>query len=858
MDFRIEQPYWLLLAVPAAIYLAWSYRKAVKGSGRRGGLLLGLRSLAVLLLVVAATSPYLLLRTGEEKIFILADRSASMAGTEPELASWIAKVTENRKDKQQVRVLSFAGRTNEAPADGALREDTEPVKAGETDIEQAIRHAAAAAGGDPARIVLLSDGKETGGDALAYVSTQLPEGISVDGSLVSAPQQEDAAISAFRIPPSGRSGERLKLEVDMESTKEATARLLLFRDDRPVSEKSVQLAEGENRFSFDELQEEEGFIKYEAQIIMEGDGIPENNRMAAATEIEGPPRFLVVGTKKTPSPLGKWIGGGEAGIDSISAGELPNDLSSYLSYDGIIFDNVPGHLVGEDRMAVISQAVKTFGTGFMMVGGEESFGLGGYYKTPIEELLPVNMDVTGTHIIPSLGLVIVLDRSGSMTGSKLELAKEAASRSAALLRKDDTLGFIAFDDSPWEVIETGPVGEPDEAVEKIYSVTPGGGTDIFPAVALAVERLKEVDTERKHVILLTDGMSADTGDYGTVLREAEEDGITLSAVAIGSDADRVLLEQLAGLGSGRFYDVRDPDTVPAILSRETAMLSRTYIVDEPFRPLVRGGAGWEVLSGALPQMNAYIATTAKPAADVIMESPEGDPVIAEWRYGLGRTIAYTSGSGGWSGGFASWENWPALWTAAAARMLPDYRDEPFDVRMSRDGSFLVSGTGSSSFLDIAVADEQGRELEATVDPVGPGSARVRLDEAAPGLVFFRISGDGESYAKAGVSIPYGKEYKPGPADGEFMAALAEETGGKMLDAPEEALRPLGEKETDSRPVWHWFALAAMLIFFADITLRRFGLPSRTPRSSVRRKDENDPQESGSSIGRLLDAKRRDR
>ncbi|MET3575800.1 VWA domain-containing protein [Bhargavaea ullalensis] len=856
MDFRIEQPYWLLLAVPAAIYLAWTYRRSVKGGGRRGVVLLLLRSTAAACLIIAASSPHLLLGSGRQQIFILADRSVSMDGSEDGVESWLSGAAAGKKENQDVRILSFAGSVREGSKGGGLRKESGPGGAGETDLEQAIRHAAAAAGGKPARIVLLTDGRETRGDALAYARSVLPPHITVDAVEFSPPPREDAAVSSFRIPPSGRAGEVLDLEVTVESTAAATGRLLLFKEDRLAEERTVELSEGENRFLFKETQDDEGFIRYEAQIITEGDGIGENNKMNAVTDIAGPPRFLLVGQDNSPSPIGKWIGNEKVRVDSIGAEELPNDLAAYLSYDGIIFDNIPGHLVGEDRMGLIQEAVKTFGTGFMMVGGEESFGLGGYYRTPIEELLPVSMDVTGTHIIPSLGLVIVLDRSGSMMGTKLDMAKEAASRSAALLRPDDTLGFIAFDDEPWEVIETGPVGDPAKALESIQSVITGGGTDLFPAVRLAVERLSEADAQRKHVILLTDGMSAEGGDYEGVLKQAASNNITVSSVAIGSDADRVLLSRLADLGSGRFYDVRDADAVPAILSRETAMLSRTFIVDEPFRPAVRPTEGWEVLSGSLPEMNAYIAVTAKPSADVIMESPLEDPVIAEWMYGLGRTVAYTSGSGGWSGGFAGWEDWPRLWTAAAARLLPSYREEPFEVTRSEDGSYLVTGSGRSSFLDVAVVDAKGNEIEASVDPTGPGSARVRFDPA-PGLVFFRISGDGETYAKVGLSVPYGSEYRPGPPDGKLLEALAEETGGRMVEKPAEALRTQERKQWETAPAWRWFALSSMLLFFADITLRRFGSPSATVNKRRRMKESPGAPAAGPShIQRLLDEKRK--
>ncbi|MGM9922547.1 MAG: VWA domain-containing protein [Bhargavaea sp.] len=855
MDFRIEHPAYLLLLLPVFGYLFWSWKLEQGKSGRKAFVLLGMRISVAALLIFAAASPYLLMRAEEERLFFLVDRSASMEGTEEEVSAFLEEAVSQGQDRN-VTVLSFAGEAWNDPLESGSPDITRHT--GETDLEGALRYASAAAAGSPARIVVLSDGRETRGDALEYIRSQLPQDVTVDAAVFAAPDSEDVSVSSFTVPTTGRKGESQQLDVTVRATAPAAARLILFRNDQPVAERDTELSEGENRFTFSEVQTEEGLVKYEAQVIMEEDGIQENNRMTAVTEIEGPPRVLIADSTGTPGQLGNLVGKSGISVETVHAGDLPQDLSSYLQYDAIIFDNVPGHRVGEERMAVIEQAVRTFGLGFMMVGGEESFGLGGYFRTPIEKILPVDMDVTGKQVIPSLGLVIVLDRSGSMAGRKLELAKEAAARSVALLREDDTLGFIAFDESPWEVIETSPIGDPNEASGKIMSVTPGGGTDIYPSVALAYERLSGLDLERKHIILLTDGMSAAGGNYASLAEKGDSDGVTMSTVAIGEDADRQLLRQLADQASGRYYEVTDADSVPSILSRETAMLSRTYIVDEPFTPAVRGGTGWDTLFGnGLPQMNAYIATTAKPDSDVILESPEGDPIIAEGRYGLGRTLAYTSGSGGWSGGFASWDRWGELWTTAVSRILPQYRSEAFDIRRNKDGSYTVTGPESMPFLDIAAVDEGGRELGTAVEPVRPGTARVRV-QSGPSLVFFRISGDGESVTTAGISIPYGAEYRPGPPDQERLSAIAERSGGRVLESAKEALRPPESSKKEILPAWDWFALAAMLIFFADITLRRFGLPRiRKPGRSAGGTRESAANMEETSLEKLLKAKKQD-
>jgi len=330
--------------------------------------------------------------------------------------------------------------------------------------------------------------------------------------------------------------------------------------------------------------------------------------------------------------------------------------------------------------------------------------------------------------------------------------------------------------------EAEKLTDKEQAVDKILSVSVGGGTEIYPGLDLAYERLADLKLQRKHIILLTDGQSATQNDYEELITEGLGNNITLSTVAIGQDADRTLLEDLAQLGTGRFYDVMDESTIPAILSRETVMISRTYIEDNPFYPTIRGDAAWTSLfTEGVPQFNAYIATTAKQTATVIAQSTKEDPVIAEWMYGLGRTIAYTSDStGAWSGDFARFNQWGNFWNTAVSKLLPSYSEVPFDIRKLEDGSYSVSDpSGQSVFLDIVAVSEAGEEIDTLTDPVAPGKSRVSFD-ADPGLIFLRISNEQDHIYQAGISIPYSEEYKIQPPNKALLQDIASRTGGQVI------------------------------------------------------------------------------
>lgn len=765
----------------------------------------------------------------EEQVVFLIDRSASVQGTEQQVSEWIEKSLDAQKDKHLVGVYSFA---ENFQSEIALTNEEiklpvfSPMELpGNTDIAKALQLSTGIIDPNKAtRIVLFTDGIETNGSVTDQLMKMTGSNVTVDVVELERISSDDVAITAFETPPVAFEGEQQQLNMQIESTKATNGEILLYQNDQLLSREQVSLEQGSNSFTFRNTSKGEGLLKYDAQVIVQGDALIENNKLTSVTNVESSPRLLVVTNEDATTNIPRVIDQEAIITEVISASSLPFDLSNYLAYDAIIFDNVPGHLVGEQKMNVIEQAVKNFGTGFMMVGGQNSFGLGGYFKTPIEKLLPVEMEVKGKQQLPSLGLIIVMDRSGSMAGSKMEYAKEAAARSVEMLRDDDHLGFIAFDDRPWQIIETEPLTDREGAVEKILSVGVGGGTEIYSSLAQAYEQLQPLKLQRKHIILLTDGQSSTSNDYQTLIEDGKENNITVSTVAVGQDADRALLESLAEMGGGTFYEVQDESTIPAIMSTETAIISRTYIEDNPFYPTIYGDPTWSSLfAEGVPQMNAYIATTAKQTANVIAQSEKEDPVLAEWMYGLGRTLAFTSDStGAWSGDFARWNNWGDFWNTAVSRMLPSYSEVPYTIQKASDGSYTVTDpSGKSSFIEVAAVNEKGEELAVSSEPLAPGKSRVTV-ESEPGLVFFRVSNEQDAVYQAGISIPYSEEYKVQQPDVQKLQLITNRTGGELLSEPADSFRDMDVTSSEKQPIRQLLILVAIILFFIDITIRRFG------------------------------------
>jgi Ca-activated chloride channel homolog len=834
VGLEVKFPLLLLLLIPV-LYLVFLYVR--KNKKRELLLVAGLRTAIFTLLILALAVPQILLPVKGENVIFLVDRSDSVRNGDNAALDWIEKSVKS-KDKEDAFSIVTMGKDaflEKALAKQKLSvtEFNTKVDGSETDIESGIQFASSILPKDSAgRIVLLSDGNETIGSSKEGAKLLKNRKIELDSVLMERAIQADMSITDLEVPPSMYKGEEAQISLTIDSNSSKSAKVRISVNNQDVLTENVDVKEGKNVYRFSYKVEETGMTVFKAEIATENDTFIENNAMYSVSNVKGTPKVLVVQGKES-GVIDAILESSGLLVDVISPEKLPTVLSGYLQYQSIIFNNVPGTVISENQMNLMERAVKEFGTGFVMAGGDESFGLGGYFKTPIERLLPVDMDIKGKKEMPSLGLMIVLDRSGSMMGGKLELAKEAAARSVELLREEDTLGFIAFDDRPWVIVETGPLKNKKKTVEEILSITPGGGTEIYTSLEMAYQELEDLKLQRKHIILLTDGQSATSASYEDLIAAGKEKNITLSTVAIGSDADRGLLEDLALWGSGRFYDVIDASVIPSILSRETVMATRTYIEDNPFFPVMPENPDWSFLAdGGVPQMNAYIATTPKQRASVPFMSEKEDPVLAEWQYGMGHTIAFTSDlSGKWSGDWPRWEKWPAFVSHMVTRTLPQYETEPYRVSLDKkEGSTIVSleavnGRGHTLPLETAVVSENGEQIATNTKLVAPGKYELSIPDSS-GMYFLNVKQTDETgnvhVYQTGFTVPYSKEYILKGANKDLLKELVSMTGGKELSAEKDSFRPTVSQNYFKQPVSQWLILLAFLLFFVEITIRRFG------------------------------------
>jgi len=851
VGLQLDQPLFLIMLVPVVVvlYLFWKTSQAIAKIEKYTIMII--RLIVFMLLILALTLPQILYPIkGISTVFVL-DRSESVKNQEGSMYAAVEEAVSKMAPEDRYAIVTVA---EDARIGQSLSSRETGIAANElvedrsyTNLADGLQLASSLFSDEMnGRIVLLSDGNENIGDVKEQVKILGNQQIPVDVLPFYPVIDQDISIEEFEIPTNLYQGENAALSITLSSTTDKISRLKISKDNETIINEELQLKEGKNSYSFKHLIDSPGFHTFKAEIIDESDGISQNNQYFAISNASGIPTVLLVeGHDMAGVNISNALQASKIDVTTIKPELLPTTLAGYLEYESIIFSNVSATDITEKQMDMIESAVKEFGVGFVMTGGNKSYGLGGYFKTPIERLLPVEMDLKGKKELPSLGMIIVMDRSGSMSGYKLDLAKEAAARSVELLRDKDTFGFIAFDDRPWQIIETGPLKDKEEVADTIRSITEGGGTEIFTSLQQAYEQLSPLQLQRKHIILLTDGQSATSGNYVDLIAEGLENNVTLSTVAIGSDADRSLLEQLATEGTGRFYDVQDASTIPSILSRETVLTTRTYIEDNPFYPAFTQGSRWsELFNNGVPQMNVYVATDPKDRAEITLVSGKEDPILTSWKYGLGRSIAWTSdASGEWAGEWPKWSNWSSMWNDMITWTFPSYQHGQYDISQEIHGKNvtleITSSTLDSLPMVAAVLDESGNEIEVKTRAIAPGKYEVTFS-ADTGVYYLQLSKqEGEEITdtfKTGIVVPYSKEFEMLDQNNSLLTEIAKLGGGEVLTSAEEAFRDISSRKYEKQSFSMPLLLLAFLLFFIEIAIRRFGITPLVERVRLIRRE----------------------
>jgi uncharacterized membrane protein len=715
-----------------------------------------------------------------------------------------------------------------------------------TNLFQAIQLAQAALPpGQANRVVLLTDGRQNAGNALA--AAQAAKDAGIDLHYVRAPLtfSQEVVAESLVLPQEVKYGEPFQAKVVAWSYKDTQGRVSLFRNGEFLGSQVVRLAAGKNVFSYRQALDQSGIHVYQAALEVDGDTIEDNNRAVGTVVVRGRPQVLLAEKDKAQAgSLAGALRSQNIEVTVVEPAGIPKDIAGLQKYDGVILSNVSSLKLTRDQMVSMRDYVRDHGGGLMMIGGEESFGLGGYYRTPVEEALPVTMEVKQKIEIPSLAVVLSIDRSGSMAMStdekvtKLDLAKEAAHLVIDLLDERNEVGVMSWDT---EFIWDFPVKaarDRSAAHHAVATIKAGGGTDGYPALKESYAVLFDRPALLKHVIFLSDGQMT-RGDFAGLLRRMAKDKITVSTVAIGKDADAQLMFDVAKWGRGRFYYTEDDSTIPRIFTLETQLASKSSLVEQPFKPSV-GAPGHEAIQDIewkeAPPLGGYVATSLKGTAEMVLMTHQEDPLLATWRYGLGRSVAFTSDAKAkWAvlwlrwGGFNKFWSQLTRWTlrsgtrtdTVATVSRADDRGEVVVDAIDPKGEFI-------NFLDsqVGVVSPDKQRTVVELEQVGPGRYRGRFPASQEGAYLVGMAQRrGEQMVGsqlAGLVVPYSKELRDLGVDESLLRELSELTGGGVAGQPRDAFLSARRKSRLTLDIWPWLVGLVAVLLIPEIALRRVG------------------------------------
>jgi uncharacterized membrane protein len=864
---RFSTPFALLLLLSLP-YIVWLARPHLARTRWRDRASVGVRLLIMLLLTLSLAGAQIVRAAEELAVVFLVDASDSMSAEQ--LASAEIYVQEAvavmGRDDEAAVVLFGANALVERPLSGLAELapfSSAPLRL-QTDLAEAIRLGIALfPSGSARRLVVLSDGAATTGDALEAARLAAAAGITIDYvPLIPEGIAAEAMLMEVDAPSRVRQGEQFSVEVSAFSTGNTAATLRILAAGRIVSEQQVQLSRGTTRFSIPLSGPEQEFVRYTVELEPAADTYYQNNQLAAFTEIVGPPRVLLVSSdgelddSGAPHPLeaSQLQAALEATglvVERVTPALLPASLPALSNYNTIVLTNVNAKNLSQRKMEALQSYVRDLGGGLVVAGGPQSYGMGGYFRTPLEETLPVEMQIKDQDRFPAVSIVIVIDRSGSMAMpegglTKIQLADEAAVRVVELLNSFDEIAVIPVDTEPDQVIGPALADDKEAIIGQIRQIgAGGGGINVRTGVAAAADVLAASQHQVKHLIVLADGADSNEQDgVPDLIAELVASGATVSMVAIGDGKDVPWLQEMAELGNGRFHLTLEAANLPQIFTQETTSIQRSYLIEERFFPALASNSPIVANIQQVPPLYGYVGTSAKVAAQVVLETPLGDPLLATWQYGLGRAVAWTSdASGRWAADWVQWPGFATFWAQAVSWSITQGRESSVETVVDYDETearLTVDARGSSGDylndleMEANIVSPAGEVTPVTLQQVAPGRYEGRFVPEREGAYLLRVTGvagDGEGETAvaqtSGWVLEYSPEYRQFEPDLLLLETIAAQTGGRDVgDQPEQVFAHTLPTERATRPIWPWLTLIAVVLLPVDIALRRLVVTRR--------------------------------
>lgn len=870
--FDFAQPWWLLgMLLLAPMVWFWRNSKA-PGGPSRGGLALVLRCVLVLALLLTLAGTRLARDTKGVCVVFLLDQSASVpAEARTNLRTRLKLEIDKMTTDDRFAVIEFAGDAvlGILPSPkGTLPESVQVMDPGRSDIGRGLRLALASFPPDrQKRIVLLSDGNQNLGDALREARIAAVNGVEIetlDARFLGNQSRHEVMIEQVVAPPRVQRDSALSLRVIVSSDQEQDADLFISRSGETITSQPIRLKAGTNVYDLTDRIKEGGFQQYAVTVnprkTQGYDTFTANNTAYAYTMVDAPGRVLLVQSRlgaDTSGSIQEALTSRGVKVEVIAPERLPLSLRDYGPVDCVVLQNVNRYEMTPAQIQIMAQWVRDAGGGLVMVGGDQSFGPGGYKDTPLEEISPVAMDIKRQKHLASMALAIVMDKSGSMGASavggaaglmKMDLANQGSAETVKLLSPSDMAMVGAVDtEVKWmlgaKLLNMNP-GNKSQLIKATLSNAPGGG-GIYCLTALEhAYRLVTnpgVDVMARHVILFADANDSEqqNGCIELAEKNLKSHGVTLTVIGLGTkaDSDFAFLSDLAKRGKGRFYITDNAMDLPRYFIKETFIASRNAFVEKKDgfalhiydSPLLEG-----FQTVGVPKVRGYVGTTLKPRATLAAHGLEADdPVLAHWNIGLGRAVAFTSDSGlRWCGDWTGWEGFAKFWTQTVRWASRSQKSSPIVTSTTVDGNvgkIRVTAIASDGKpinnlpLKAKILPPDGREaLDTVLVQTSPGEYEAQFPVSGKGAYLVNVvdGAQGGVLDTAAAVLSYPAEFRDLQPNAGLLRQIAQVTGGDYITQLDTLFRPRDIQVQTFKDMFQWLLIISASGLLLDVAWRR--------------------------------------
>ncbi len=781
----------------------------------------------------------------KNEILLLVDLSHSNRELEEQKNEFIKSVLEKSDSRFQVGIVTF-GYNQVYAAEFSF--DTDQVyqnylKAkrpndSATDIVSALNYAKDRFTNPKAgKIILMTDGIETEGKAMSDILSLASSGLKVDTVYFSNDYDDEVQITSITAPDYNIViGNTASLSVTLKSSFAGSASLTLYDNDIKSPSKQIELKAGEENFEFEYVFITPGAHRVYFEIESNGDNLTQNNTYFSYLYLYVFDKVLIVDGDGQSERLETLIKD-DYNVTVVNITDVPKTLDQLREYDEVILMNVERKDM-KDFETILYSYVFEHGGGLFTIGGDKAYGRKDLEKSDYQKMLPVE----AINYTPPLGLVIIIDRSGSMYGAKLDMAKEGATACVNALNDRDYCGIITLENSYSEAIGLTRVSEKDIILRAIANIGGGGGTVYSGAIQLAGNALQALNVEKRHIIFISDGEPSDLpSEYEPLITNYyEKAGITMSTVFVsdpGSTKGEDVMIRIKELAHGRYHNAAaDPSSISLFMREDVRVPEITEYVPETFTPKLKENSSIASgIVGAMPDLDGFYGT--KPKNDeVTLLSGAFVPIYAQWKYGKGRVGSFMCDlNGTWSDKFLTEDNGIRFINNVIKGLFPTESIRPRDIKASFDPKnyttelIIKTPLTEGNIIEVTVIDPLQQSV-SYLPPITGGYTKCLLTFSQPGIYEVNIIKKDKdkniiSEYTTHTTFSYSLEYDLfREIDGLlFLTNLSKDGKGMVipLENPEKVFRDFITSNSYKYDPYIPLIIMAVILFLLDIAVRKF-------------------------------------